>query len=33
MLADKNMKPLEIARLLGMSESLVKEYLELHTSK
>jgi hypothetical protein len=30
MLADKNMKPLEIARLLEMSESLVKEYLELH---
>lgn len=30
MLADKNMKPLEISRLLGMSESLVNEYLELH---
>jgi len=26
----KTMKPLEIARLLGMSESLVKEYLDLH---
>jgi len=24
------MKSIEIARLLGMSESLVKEYLELH---
>jgi len=24
------MNPIEIAHLLGMSESLVKEYLELH---